>query len=42
MTVIYALAAIGAATLATVLFLAVRQFCKDWGKGYDASKWGAY
>jgi hypothetical protein len=39
---ISALAAIGAGTLATVLFLGGRQFCKDWGKGYDAHKWGAY
>ena len=42
MIVIYALAAIGAITVAAVLFRAVRQFCKDWGKGYDASKWGAF
>lgn len=36
------LAIIGAITAATILYRAVRQFYRDWGKGYDASKWGAY
>jgi hypothetical protein len=36
------LTTIGAITIARILFIAVRQFCRDWGKGYDATKWGAY
>lgn len=28
------LAAIGAITLTTIAFRAVRQFCRDWGAGY--------